>query len=265
MTEMSETTGWVRMWTIACTLGFALKCATLRGVRLGPRVAGWFLAWPGMDAKRFLNPAAAGRSADREETLGALFLSATGALFVWRLARPFFPAHPLVAGWIGMIGVVLLLHFGVFHLLSIAWRRAGVAAEPIMLSPLRAATLMEFWGQRWNTGFSNPARRFVLRPLARRMGAEWAAFVVFVVSGLVHELVITVPARGGYGLPTAYFVLQGIAAFAQKRLGLERGPLARASTLLIVAVPALALFPPVFVRNVILPMLEALGAIGGPK
>jgi hypothetical protein len=86
-----------------------------------------------------------------------------------------------------------------------------------------------------------------------------------VASGLIHELVISVPARGGYGMPTAYFVLQGLALAGERsslgrRLGLGRGWRGWLFTMVATAGPAYWLFPPVFVRNVILPMLAAIGA-----
>ena len=49
--------------------------------------------------------------------------------------------------------LVLVLHFGSFHLLSCGWRFAGVQARPLMDRPLASASVSEFWGRRWNTAF----------------------------------------------------------------------------------------------------------------
>lgn len=175
------------------------------------------------------------------------------------------PDHPLVAGWVGMIGAIFILHFGLFHVMSLIWRRAGVNAVPLMRNPLWAKSLAEFWGQRWNAAFHELAFRFAYRPLRRRMTPAMATLGVFGVSGLIHELVISLPARGGYGLPTAYFVLQGLGLVLDRtrfgrRIGLARGLRRRFFTIAITAVPAFYLFHPPFIRNVILPMLNAIGA-----
>ena len=82
----------------------------------------------------------------------------------------------------------------------------------------------------------------------------------------MHDLVISLPARGGYGLPTAYFLLQGAGLLAEHARGT---PLARwrgrwqgrVWTWLIVAGPAFWLFHPPFVRRVILPFMHAVHAL----
>src|SRR5206468_11296113 len=104
------------------------------------------------------------------------------------------------------------------------------------------------------------------RPLRPAVGATAATLLVFFASGLVHELVISVPARGGYGLPTGYFLIQGGGVAIERmrvgrRLGLGRGWRGRLFTVVVTAAPAFWLFPPAFVHNVVLPMLAVIGAI----
>jgi hypothetical protein len=265
---------WLLMWATTIAFGIALKLFIFFKVSPQERAARpwtvyiWFLAWPGMDGGRFFHESSGPTRPSQFQVWTAAAKTVIGIAFVWGGARLFYPEHAIGAGWIGMIGIVLLLHFGIFDLLSILWRTLGIEAEPIMRSPLRSSSLGEFWGKRWNTGFSIPAGRFLLRPLARRYGANTATLTIFLLSGLLHELVITVPARGGYGLPTGYFILQGIGTLWQnsrraRAWRLNRSKSGRLFTILFAALPAFWLFPPVFVHNVILPMLRAIGAIGG--
>jgi predicted DCC family thiol-disulfide oxidoreductase YuxK len=268
-----ELPAWVLMWLLAFALGFTFKWLTVRdalAAGLRPparRLAGYLLAWPGLDARRFLNAKAGLHPPALREWFIAVATLAAGILCLIIAAPALLRFHALAAGWIGMIGLVLALHFGLFGLASLAWRTAGVAADPIMRAPLRATSLAEFWGARWNRAFSDLAGRFLLRPATRRLGLVPATALVFLASGLLHELVISVPAGAGYGLPTAYFALQGAGLLiertpAARALGLGRGGRGWLFTLLFTAGPAFWLFHPPFVHNVIVPMLQAIGAPG---
>jgi hypothetical protein len=83
---------------------------------------------------------------------------------------------------------------------------------------------------------------------------------------LVHELVISVPARAGYGLPTGYFLLQGIGVLLERSsvgraLRLRGGFSGWFSAAVITSCPAFWLFHPAFVTRVVLPFMEAIRAI----
>jgi alginate O-acetyltransferase complex protein AlgI len=83
---------------------------------------------------------------------------------------------------------------------------------------------------------------------------------------LIHELVISLPAGAGYGLPTGYFLLQGWGIVTQrsplgKRCGLRRGVRGWVFTMALTAGPAVFLFHPPFVRRVVLPFMQAIGAL----
>ena len=171
----------------------------------------------------------------------------------------------MLAGWIGMIGAIFILHFGLFHLLALVWRRAGLKATPLMDKPVLAHSLSEFWGRRWNTAFNELAFQFTFRPWKRLAGPAVAMLLAFGLSGLIHDLVISVPAHGGYGLPTAYFLIQGLGVLVERsrparRIGLGRGVRGWLFTVLVTAGPAYWLFHPSFINNVILPMFKAIGA-----
>jgi predicted DCC family thiol-disulfide oxidoreductase YuxK len=260
---------WLLMWSVAFALFEGVKWLMWREAEhtaagVG-RTLGFLILWPGMDARRFLTPALHESPPTLREWLAASLKTALGAVLVWGIARDVLGVSPLAAGWVGMIGLVLFLHFGLFHFAPLAWRKAGVDAPPIMRAPLRATSLAEFWGQRWNLGFSVPARRFALKPIASRLGQGAATLIVFLVSGLLHELVLSVPARAGYGLPTVYFLVQGAAILFERsapgrRLGLGGGWSGWLFALLFAAVPAYWLFNPTFVHRVILPFLQAIGA-----
>jgi hypothetical protein len=262
---------WVVMWVLAG--GIYALCKALTWVRTSvpgstrTRQLGYLLAWPGMDAKAFLDPkplAAEKRPNVAEWTFAAVKLL-VGSALVW-VVLPSVPADlPLLRGWVGMIGLVFFLHFGTFHLLSCAWRAGGVDAKPLMNRPIVSSSLSEFWGRRWNTAFRDLTHRFLFRPLASRFGPRGGLAVGFLASGLVHDFVISVPADGGYGLPTLYFVVQGVGLLAErsgvgKSLGLGLGWKGWAFTAVILSTPAGLLFHPPFVLRVVNPFLDTIGA-----
>ena len=165
-----------------------------------------------------------------------------------------------------MVGLILLLHFGTLQMIALLWQSLGVKAEPIMSAPLRSTSLAEFWGKRWNLGFRQLSHELIFRPLHRRIGADAAGFLVFAVSGLIHDLVISLPARGGYGLPTLYFLLQGTGMSIERsrfgrRLGLGQGVLGWGFMMVFLAAPVFWLFHPWFVLRVILPFMRAIHAL----
>lgn len=259
------------MWSLAFGIFAACKWMTWRQWRLQVPHPGWrsgayLFAWPGMDAASFLSSHSSERCPALSSWINAGFVTLLGAALFFVGARTIPDSHPLLQGWTGGLGLILMLHFGICRLVAFLWRSLGVNAAPIMANPLRSASLSEFWGRRWNRAFHQLAYDFVFVPLYRKLGAGLAGFLVFVFSGLLHDLVISVPARGGYGLPTLYFVLQGAGVALErsrigKRLGFRRGIRGWLFMATVTAGPAVWLFHPQFVLRVFLPFMKAVLAV----
>jgi hypothetical protein len=259
---------WVLMWLVAFALFAGFKWWTwwgVSGTETAPALArsmAYLFLWPGMGARKFLSTTHQTQAPRPSARIGATTKTLFGATLLWGVAR--LAGHGLFAGWIGMVGVIFLLHFGLFALLSLFWQSRGIAAPPLMNCPIAAKSLHEFWGRRWNAGFHDIVFGLFFVPLARRCGATAAAIFTFTISGFIHELVITVPAGAGYGLPTLYFTLQGAGIiFERSQLGtqLTRGWCGHVFALSVTTLPIFALFPPTFVLRVMIPFLQFIGAL----
>ena len=262
---------WVFMWTLSLAIFVGLKWLTwwrIRRLVFHPawRSIAYLLAWPGMDADAFLDAHQRVPPPTLTTWLWATLETILGVILVWIAARSLPVGKPLLRGWVGMLGLILLLHFGSFQLIALVWQTFGVKAKPIMSTPLRSTSLAEFWGKRWNLGFRQLSYELIFRPLHRTLGTDAAGWVVFLASGLIHELVISLPARAGYGLPTTYFLLQGAGITVEhtrfgKRFGLGRGVQGWLFMAVFVAGPVFWLFHPWFVLRVIVPFMQAIHAL----
>ena len=259
------------MWALSFSIFAGLKWMTWwkarsRVAHSAGRSFAYLAAWPGMDAETFLGPDKPSAKPSARDWLWAALKTALGVALLWVVARRIPEHQALLRGWIGLFGLIFLLHFGSFHLIALFWQTMGIAAEPIMSKPILSKTLSEFWGKRWNLGFRQLAHDLIFRPLHRRIGVAGAGLLVFAASGLIHDLVISLPAHGGYGLPTGYFILQGLGVTLERsilgrQLGLQKGATAWIFLLTVTAVPAFWLFHPPFVLHVILPFMHAVHAL----
>lgn len=262
---------WAFMWTLAISIYFGLKWLTWWRLQRPVSHSAWrsvayLLAWPGMDAESFLDETKSPPAPRFRSWLWAIFETGLGATLLWFVARTLPPEQPLLRGWTGMLGLTLLLHFGTFQIAALFWQSLGVDASPIMAAPLRAQSLSQFWGKRWNLGFRQLAHDLIFVPFHKYLQAGLVAFLVFLSSGLIHDLVISVPAQAGYGLPTAYFMLQGLGVTLErsplgKQLGLGKGLRGWSFMVLVAAGPVFWLFHPPFVMRVIIPFMKAIHAL----
>ena len=259
---------WLWMWTLSVAVFAGFKWATLvQALTGGVRpVAAWrgpayLFLWPGMDARGFLAGAAPSLPTARAWFLAALEDAGRRGRAVVRGAPPWRGTTHGLGGHGGdHLRAALRLLRSARALLAAARGRGLNRSCARRCARRRWANS---GGKRWNFGFPRPGVRAVVRASAGTgFGARTAILTLFLFSGLVHDLVISLPARAGYGLPTAYFLLQGVGLLAEHVRG---WPLARwrgrwqgqVWTWLVVAGPAFWLFHPPFVRGVILPFLRA--------
>jgi Membrane bound O-acyl transferase family len=264
LTLGSVLSSWLWMWSLALSVYAGLKWLTFAdrvpaGEGLSLRALGYLVLWPGMDAPTFFARRRHVAEPTPIEWMCAVLKVMFGLLLL-KLASAKLDSTPLAAAWAGLVGLVFVLHFGLFDLLSLTWRQFGVDARPIMRAPINATSLAEFWGERWNLAFRDLAHVYVFRPLAPRIGVRGATLATFVVSGLIHDFVISVPAGGGYGLPCLYFVIQGLGLLFERsrigrRLGLVRGKIGWLYCLTVTTLPVCLLFHGPFMNRVVIPML----------
>ena len=206
-----------------------------------------FLFWPGMRPAVFAAPRRE-LGGVREHLLRGLRNIGCGAVLL-AVAISMARHLPLAAAIaVGLPAISLILHFGIFPIATAAWRAAGFDVDDVFRKPWRSKSLAEFWSRRWNAGFSEMLAVIVSRPVTQRFGRRASIFAAFLASGVLHELAISVPARGGYGLPTLYFALHGVLV----ALGL-RG---RVATMLAVVLPLPLLFHAPFMRAVVMPIFQ---------
>src|SRR5688500_14385155 len=105
---------WVVMWLIASAIYAVCKGLTWwtapQGATIWRQVV-YLFAWPGMDASAFLLNANKRRSALSEWAF-ALAKVGFGAVLLWVVFPRVSPGDVLLRGWVGMVGIVFVLHFG---------------------------------------------------------------------------------------------------------------------------------------------------------
>ncbi len=265
----------VTMCSVSFSLYLLIKLHTLVSYKRNNKlfsmfsVLAWFIGWPGLDAKAFFSKAQRessskhsknGRYADLTEMTLAASKMLLGIAMLVLVAPVFLSSNDLLAGWIALAGILMMLHFGVFHLLAIFWRWGGRNVRPIMNAPVLSTSVSDFWSKRWNLAFRDYTYPHLFKPLARSWSPLAAVVGGYAFSGLVHELAISVPAQAGFGLPTLYFAMQGVAIvserwLAKKGVAIKGGWRGWIWTAVVTVPGAIVLFHPPFIRNVIVPVV----------
>jgi len=262
----------VRMVAIVLALLYGMKAivGVEAGAALPPgRWLGFCLFWFGMRPGLFARAGSEPRRGARTLLMHGLVRILIGSLLIlaaagiWRERES--PSTDEAARWLVtpllLAGLSLVLHFGIFNLLAALWRALGVDARPLFRAPLLSTSLNEFWSQRWNLAFSEMTSLAIYRPASAAFGRRGALIVAFGVSGLLHELAISVPVKAGYGGPSLYFLLHGLLVAVENWLERRGTPiksrpwLGRVWTLAALVLPLPILFHRPFLAGVVWPIV----------
>ncbi len=177
------------------------------------------LAWFGMRPKLF-------------ETLPArsipslnLFIKGTGsiilglaALYLSLLSERVILNIYFISYLLTLLGLSLILHFGILNLCTAAWRVNGDDVSELYREPYRSKSIKEFWGKRWNIAFSEMTSLIIFKPIRRKYDSQFALIVAFIFSGLLHELAISFPVNSGYGKPLCYFLIHACVLICEDKV-----------------------------------------------
>lgn len=238
------------LWMKA-VVAFEYRCAGGRRLSTACWIA-WALLWPGMRPQRMLNQSRGGGSAFLARGLA---LAAGGVLLVaaarwtWlETSNRWLATVPL------LVGLSLILHYGLFNIVTGGWRYAGVDVRALFRNPLASTSLRDFWMRRWNVAFSEMCQESIGRA-TRPLGSRVQIALVFLFSGLLHEAAISLPVQAGYGLPTVYFALHGIGVLFERRWLREGSIAARVFAALLIVAPLPLVFHLPFLEQIIWPII----------
>ena len=226
---------------------------------------GWYTVWWGLKPSEFFKRHPA-EPIERGELAFAGLKCAVGVLLLTVIVPGVLNhlsesvGRDIIGGWLGMVGIVFCMHFGYSHITAVVLRARGRLVTPIMNRPVVASSVSEFWGKRWNLAFRDYAHVTLFMPLARKWGAAIGAIAGFVFSGVIHELAISLPARGGYGWPMLYFLIQGLGVLGEREFTKwgwwkPGSVVSRCWAIVVVALPVPMLFHQAFVTKVIVPIV----------
>jgi hypothetical protein len=226
-----------------------------------------YCVWIGMQPRQFL-PGEKPVPGAPVPTVSGWFLNVvTGVALLWLAPHLLPDSTPLlVRFWIALVGFSFLFLLARFDFWALVFRAMGFQVEKLWDCPVAATSLDDFWGRRWNRIVPGLLREVVFYPVARRAGARFALFAVFLYSGFYHEF-LSFWAGSGYGGPTLYFLLQYLGVAAENarpvRRRLRAHPwLGRAWTFAVVVLPAGLILQPTFVGSWLLPILREAGVPG---
>ncbi len=171
------------------------------------------------------------------------------------------PNFSFIAPLFYLIGLSLILHFGLLNVSTGFLRWKGIPVTSLFKDPIKSTSLQEFWSKRWNIAFVELTTIAVLRPLKKKFGAQIAFWGSYIFSGLLHEMAISLPVKSGYGKPFLYFIIQAILILTAEKYCINKITNRSIKTIWVLAclfLPIFLLFHEGFIQQVVMPLVKIL-------
>lgn len=230
-----------------------------------PHGLGWIVylfLWPGMRPESFSQRSTPQESIARDFVEGFIFF-VCGLILHLALILFWSTLEAELRLFAGLASFFLVIHFGFSSLLYTAYKLFGWPVEPLFKSPLKSSSLREFWSQRWNLAFVDMGKRIFLPLFPQKFGKSFAAFGIFIVSGVLHEIGISFPSNGGWGLPFLYFLIHGVLTLIEPSISVlnKFTILRRLWVWAALLIPLPLLFHQPFLQTFIFPYFEFMNSL----
>lgn len=199
----------------------------------------FLLAWPGISVAGFTE------RNEIDSTTGSRFLESwltflvgLGILVSVSLIGR---GDSTVLNYVGLFSILLIVHLGLVEVVSDGIRLLGFSPRRLFDRPYLTKSLRDFWSIRWNRAFVDMNKIFIMTPLKDKVPLAILIFLIFVASGILHEIAISYADGISWGHPLIYFVIQGCGMEIEKRWKLHR-----ALVWTWILLPAPLLFTPSF-------------------
>jgi len=110
-----------------------------------------------------------------------------------------------------MCFVVYVTFSGLWDIIAGTAALIGISISPMFDAPPLARNPRDFWGRRWNLWFTQSAHRLLFVPLGGRDRPLLAVSAVFVVSALLHEVIVMLGLKTFDGRMLLFFSIHGLA------------------------------------------------------
>jgi hypothetical protein len=151
-----------------------------------------------------------------------------------------FNVHGVLLSYLAVPILVLMTELLVAAV-TLVFLPSGQLLPALHHRPWAARGVADFWGNRWNLWFSDWFREVIFARLGRR--PMFALFLVFAISGLMHEWVVNVPlycvtGRVLFGSMMIYFFLQASGILFERHVLKGHPRLKIAFVWLVVVLPS---------------------------